>query len=239
MWIWIRLWETYLMIIIHNKRNICFLAERLDLTSQLFLFITLSRANPEAARMSVRSSMWLLGFSWSLPLWRSWLGLSRSVHSGGALILTMRSFCLLWYVIMGAIAQVYGCFLANWSWVACEYRLWCIGQRADRQWPWTRYSCVDWASDCGVSASKHLIQPCWGDVFIDRVAGGICEQAALHRNIMFRETIHHLATDDSDWVETASESRLGFDWIHRIMERAFRGRVGFPMWRYRAVALSC
>lgn len=74
---------------------------------------------------------------------------------------------------------------------------------------------------------------------IDRVTGRLCEQVALHCNIMFRETIHHLAANDPNCLEAASKLGLGLDRFHRIMERTVRGRVGFSVWRCRAVALSC
>jgi hypothetical protein len=56
---------------------------------------------------------------------------------------------------------------------------------------------------------------------------------------MFRETIHHLAADDLDCFEAAPKPGLGFDRIYRTMERPVRGRISFPVWRCRSMALSC
>jgi hypothetical protein len=55
---------------------------------------------------------------------------------------------------------------------------------------------------------------------------------------MFREIIHHLATDDPNCLEAASKSGLDLDRFHCIVERAVRSRIGFSVWRCRAVALS-
>ena len=60
------------------------------------------------------------------------------------------------------------------------------------------------------------------DVLLIYFLGRICEQAALHRNSMFRKVVHHLAAKDSDRIKTTSDLRLATHRLHRFLEHPVR-----------------